>query len=88
MLEKHSAVCYIFERSSGYRPEKKAHTVKNDMGLDLFRFNNRLYEGQTGLQMGRILPVCENLGGREKVIFSAKDRRYSLHEYSKLQNEK
>ena len=51
MLEKHSAVCYIFERSSGYRPEKKAHTVKNDMGLDLFRFNNRLYEGQTGLQI-------------------------------------
>lgn len=73
MLEKHSAVCYIFERSSGYRPEKKAHTVKNDMGLDLFRFNNRLYEGQTGLQihdkvnLTSLKDRIERIGGMEKL---------------------
>ncbi|WP_066541160.1 hypothetical protein [Acutalibacter muris] len=49
MPKKHSGICYVFERSSGYRPEKKAHSVKNDLGLDLLRFKNTLYEGQTGL---------------------------------------
>ncbi|MCI8389073.1 MAG: hypothetical protein HFE63_11505 [Clostridiales bacterium] len=73
MPKKHSGVCYIFERNSGYKPEKKAHSVKNDLGLDLFRFNNKLYEGQTGLQIHDELDLAglknriDHIGGMEKL---------------------
>lgn len=74
MSKKHSAVCYIFDSSSGsYKPEKKAHTVKNDLGLDLFRFNNKLYEGQTGLRiydkadLSGLKEQVERIGSMEKI---------------------
>lgn len=73
MPTKHSAVCYVYEREDGYKPEKKAHTVKNDLGLDLFRFKNRLYEGQTGLQIHNTADLSglkdriERIGGIERL---------------------
>lgn len=73
MAKKHSAVCYVYHREDGYKPEEKAHTVKNDLGLDLFRFQNRLYEGQTGLQihdttdLSGLKDRIERIGGMEKL---------------------
>ena len=73
MPKKHSAVCYVYKREAGYQPEEKAHTVKNDLGLDLFRFNNRLYEGQTGLQihdttdLSGLKDRLERIGGMERL---------------------
>ncbi len=73
MAKKHSAVCYVYHREDGYKPEEKAHTVKNDLGLDLFRFQNRLYEGQTGLQihdttdLSGLKDRIERIGGMENL---------------------
>lgn len=73
MPKKHSAVCYVYKRGEGFQPQKKAHTVKNDLGLDLFAYDDALYEGQTGLQIhDRLdLPGLNDriilLGGMEKL---------------------
>lgn len=73
MPKKHSTVCYICERGSGFQPQEKAHTVKNDLGLDLFQYNGRLYEGQTGLQIHDKVDLpglkerIEKIGGMEKL---------------------
>ena len=73
MPKVHSAVCYVYRSEGGYKPEKKAHTMKNDLGLDLFRFQNRLYEGQTGLQihdttdLSGLKDRIDRIGGMERL---------------------
>lgn len=73
MPKQHSAVCYIYERDGGFKPVQKAHTVKNDLGLDLFAYNKALYEGQTGLRVNNTVDLSalkeriERIGGIEKL---------------------
>lgn len=73
MPKQHSAVCYIYERDGGFKPVQKAHTVKNDLGLDLFAYNNAMYEGQTGLRVNNTVDLStlkeriERIGGMEKL---------------------
>lgn len=73
MSKGHSAVCYVYTAKEGFKPKEKAHTVKNELGLDLFRFNNRLYEGQTGLQihdttdLSGLKERIEKIGGMERL---------------------
>lgn len=73
MPKQHSAVCYIYERDGGFKPVQKAHTAKNDLGLDLFAYNDALYEGRTGLKIhDKVdLPGLKNridgIGGMEKL---------------------
>lgn len=51
-------------------------SLKNELGLDLFRFNNRLYEGRTGLlihdtvDLSALKERIEKIGGME---MTAKD---------------
>ena len=73
MPKKHSAVCYVFKRDGGFQPQKKAHTVKNDLNLDLFEYDKALYEGQTGLKIHDKVDLpglkdrIEAIGGMEKL---------------------
>ncbi len=73
MPKKHSAVCYIYERDGGFKPVQKAHTVKNDLGVDLFAYHKALYEGQTGLRVNNTVDLSalkeriERIGGMERL---------------------
>ena len=73
MSTKHSAVCYIYNRDEGFQPQEKAHSVRNDLGIDLFAYNGKLYEGQTGLQIHDKLDLpglkdrIERISGMEKL---------------------
>lgn len=73
MPKEHSAVCYIYKRDSGFEAVSRTHTVKNDIGLDLFEYNGRLYEGKTGLQihdnpdLSGLKDRIERIGGIEKI---------------------
>lgn len=73
MPKKHSAVCYVFKLDGGFQPQKKAHTERNDLGLDLFAYNGRLYEGQTDLRihdkedLPGLKSRIDGIGGVEKL---------------------
>ena len=49
-MKKYSNVYYI-RKDSEFKAVEKAKTYKNDMGLDLFLYNQTIYEGHTGTQM-------------------------------------
>jgi hypothetical protein len=72
---KHSNVFYIYEKigeQTGYKAVEKAKACKNEFGLDLFRYNNRVYEGRTGLgfitehESPNLAAVIERGGGIAK----------------------
>jgi len=51
-MKEHSNVFYIFTKSGSdtcFEAVQKAQAVKSDFGLDLFRYDGKVYEGQTGL---------------------------------------
>jgi len=71
---KHSNVCYIHDRKSGFKAVEKAKACKNEFGLDLFRHNGSVYEGRTGLRMlfeselSNLSTVIDEKGGLPKII--------------------
>lgn len=73
MPKTHSAVCYVYEQDGGFKPVQKAHTVKNDLSLDLFAYRDALYEGQTGLKIHDKVDLpglkdrIERISGMEKL---------------------
>ncbi|MCL2047383.1 MAG: hypothetical protein FWG87_01535 [Defluviitaleaceae bacterium] len=69
---KHSNVFYIYRKTGGqfvFEAVKKAKICKNDLGLDLFQYDNGIYEGRTGCKIMSIreLPdlesILEKMGG-------------------------
>ena len=53
---KHSNVFYLHKTIDGesiFEAVEKAHAYKNDFGLDLFRYEGKIYEGRTGCLLVR-----------------------------------
>ena len=49
---RHSAVCYLYEHDkSDFTPVQDARPFRNSLGLDLFSYKDRIYEGQTGIKL-------------------------------------
>lgn len=50
-MEPHSNVYYVRNTDSTYKPCKSATGVRNNIGGDIFRYKNLIYEGSTGVFM-------------------------------------
>ena len=48
---KHSNVCYIHRKDIGFEAVKKAKSISNSLGLDLFEHNGFVYEGRSGVRL-------------------------------------
>jgi hypothetical protein len=70
---KHSNVFYIYKSATGFEAVKKAAGVKNTFGLDLFRHDDGVYEGRTGVRLTTVdrLPdlaeIINKNGGLPKI---------------------
>lgn len=62
--KEHSAVGYIYDRKEGYKAVEKTRPVKNDCGLDLFAYKDKIYEGKTG----HVICKAENISSLNGII--------------------
>jgi hypothetical protein len=53
---KHSNVFYTLNAQDEYTPRKNATGIRNSLGIDIFQYNQTVYEGRTGV---RVCPLYD-----------------------------